>query len=390
METVFIASLALVIFAFVGYPIQITLLAGWKRKGGSYPKLDAEDLPEVTLLVAAYNEAEILPEKIQNSLDLNYPKEKLKILFVTDGSTDESMELLAKSGGVSFSHSPARKGKIAAINRIMPEISTAITVFTDANVMLNADALWSMVNHFQSNLVAAVSGEKVVLSPETDAASGTGEGAYWKYESYLKKKDAEWNTLVGSAGELVAIRTRLFSPTKEDTVIEDFVMTVGYALDGYQVAYEPLAVATEHASANVEEEEKRKIRISAGGIQAISRLPKALNPFHDPALTFQYISHRVLRWTLVPLALILLLVLNPFLIDSGSFFVLTFVGQAVFYGLTVLGYLFRNTATKWKLIYIPFYFTFMQVCVIRGWWRFFKGSQAVTWEKAKRAAVQTA
>lgn len=388
MELLFWISISIVLFTFLGYGLVITVLAALKKKKQAYPILEEEDLPEVSLLIAAYNEEEILKDKISNSLELDYPKEKLKITFVTDGTSDGSLALLSKFSDVTCNHSSARKGKIAAINRVMPTIDSPITIFTDANVMLNPGAIRNLVHHFQSNLVAAVSGEKVVQSAKSDAASASGEGFYWKYESYLKKKDAEWNTLVGSAGELVAIRTNLYQAPEEDTIIEDFVMTVRLASQGYRVAYEPQAIAAETGSANVEEEEKRKIRISAGGIQAIRRLPEAMNFLKHPGMTFQYLSHRVLRWTLMPIALVFALISSASLVGEGGIYLMPFVAQMIFYCLALIGYFRRNRATSQKYFHIPFYFTFMHICVVKGWIRYVKGKQSVTWEKALRASVQ--
>lgn len=385
MELLFWISISIVLYTFLGYGVVITILAAFKEKKAAYPNLEDEDLPEVSLLIAAYNEEEILLDKIHNSLQLDYPKEKLKITFVTDGTSDGSLELLSKFSEITCNHSSARKGKIAAINRIMPSIDSPITIFTDANVMLNPAAIRHLVRHFQSNLVAAVSGEKVVQSTTSDAASASGEGFYWKYESYLKKKDAEWNTLVGSAGELIAIRTNLYQAPAEDTIIEDFVMTIRLAADGYRVAYEPEAIASETGSANVEEEEKRKVRISAGGIQAIRRLPEALNFLKHPGMTFQYLSHRVLRWTGMPLALIFALISSASLAKEGGIYLIAFVTQLLFYSFAAIGHFRRNKATSKKYFHIPFYFTFMHICVIKGWVRYLKGKQSVTWEKSKRA-----
>ncbi len=390
MELVFWISAGIVLYTFAGYGLVISFLAFLGKKKVTYPHLEDEDLPEVTLLIACFNEAEILPEKITNSLALDYPEDKLHICFVTDGSTDESVALLQSRNGISVSHSPARRGKIAAINRVMPEVSTPITIFTDANVMLNPEAIRALVHPFQSNLVAAVSGEKVVISQSSDGASASGEGFYWKYESFLKKKDAEWNTLVGSAGELLAIRTQTYHAPEEDTVIEDFVMTVRLAAVGYRVEYTPEAMAVETGSASVEEEKKRKVRISAGGIQAISRLPQAWRLDRHPGLTFQYLSHRVLRWTAMPIALVLTLVSSLILAGELGVYALAAVSQLGFYGLAGIGYLLRNRPIRIKFLHIPFYFTFMHVCVVQGWWRFAKGKQAVTWEKARRATPSLA
>lgn len=179
--------------------------------------------------------------------------------MVTDGSSDDSVKVLAKFDEVTIHHRDERKGKIAAVNRVMPTIASLVTVFSDANVLLNPQAIRELVKHFQRPEVAAVSGEKKVLSLKKDTASASGEGFYWKYESYLKRKDAEWNTLVGSAGELFAIRTDLYDAPETNTLIEDFVLTVKLAIQGHVVAYEPNAIASETASANMEEEYKRRV-----------------------------------------------------------------------------------------------------------------------------------
>lgn len=385
MELIFWISAGIVLYTFAGYGVLISVMSFFGKKKETYSQLSDEDLPEVTLLIACYNESEILPEKVANSLALDYPKEKLHICFVTDGSTDDSVDFLQTQAGIQVSHSTARKGKIAAINRVMPDVQTPLTIFTDANVMLNPSAIRELVHPFQSNLVAAVSGEKVVLSGSSDGASASGEGFYWKYESFLKRKDAAWNTLVGSAGELLALRTRNYLAPEEDTIIEDFVMTVRLAADGYRVDYTPQAMAIETGSANVEEEKKRKVRISAGGIQAVSRLGHLWKFRLHPGLTFQYVSHRVLRWTAMPVALVMCLVASLFLMDHGLIYLLAAWAQLAFYGLAVVGYLLRNQPIRVKVAHIPFYFTFMHLCVVLGWWRFAKGKQAVTWEKSKRA-----
>jgi biofilm PGA synthesis N-glycosyltransferase PgaC len=386
MEALFWISVSIVIYTFVGYGVIISQLAKTKRQTQT-PALKDEDPLEVTLLIAAYNEEDIIEAKIKNSLALNYPEDKLKIKVVTDGSTDNTNRIIARYEGISLDYSPKRAGKIAAVNRVMPDIETPITVFTDANVMINPDGLRLMIQRFQNNLVAAVSGEKTVVSAAADGASASGEGFYWKYESYLKRKDAEWNSLVGSAGELFAIRTHLYEAIDTNTLIEDFVMTMQMAAKGYKVDYEPNALALETGSANIAEETKRKVRISAGGIQAVIKLFPLLNIFKYGKLSFQYISHRVLRWTLMPLALITAFASNLLITDNQSVYTVTLIAQVVFYSLAFIGYLVRNRPTKFKPVYVPFYFVYMHYCVVMGWFKYFSGKQKVTWEKSKRAVL---
>lgn len=386
METLFWISAFIIGYTFIGYAIIINLLARAKKKA-IIPELEDHDLPEVTLIIAAYNEADIIESKVNNCLALDYPADKLKLFFVTDGSDDGTDQLIQRFPEVRVFHETQRKGKIAAVNRVMPHVTTEITLFTDANVMINKQGLKHIVHHFQNNLVGAVSGEKVVISKDEDAASASGEGLYWKYESMLKRKDAEWNSLVGAAGELFAIRSRLFETVSTDVIIEDFIMTMGIAAKGYKVAYEPLAMASETASANIKEETKRKVRIAAGGLQAILRMLPLLNFFKYKALSFQYISHRVLRWTLVPVAMVLLLLSAAILSKQQLIYEVAFMAQMAFYTMAVVGHYLQDRPIKLKGFFAPYYFVFMHVCLVRGWFRYFAGQQKVTWEKARRVAL---
>jgi cellulose synthase/poly-beta-1,6-N-acetylglucosamine synthase-like glycosyltransferase len=342
-------------------------------------------VPAVTVVVAAYNEEDWIEEKIENSLRLNYPKDKLQLLFVTDGSTDRTKDIVQRYPSIQCEHQPERRGKIAAVERVMPLIRTPITVYTDANTSLNPEAINCLARHFGDPTVGAVAGEKRIRQSARDDASTAGEGIYWRYESWLKQLDSELHSVVGAAGELFAIRTQLYESVPSDTLIEDFYMTLRIAQRGYRVAYEKEASASENSSASVREEMKRKIRITAGGIQAIIRLSSLLWPFRNPLLTFQYVSHRVLRWTLAPLALGVLLVTSIWLASQNDFVGWLLLSlQLLFYAGAYVGYCLQTRAISAKLLYVPFYFTMMNLTVYLGAWRLLKGKQSVVWEKAQR------
>ncbi|QMU27701.1 glycosyltransferase family 2 protein [Adhaeribacter radiodurans] len=382
-------SLGILFYSYFGYGLVLFGLVKAKRifKPTVPYFTDSEELlPDVTVVVAAYNEEDYITEKIENTLALQYPSEKLKLLVVTDGSSDQTPNLVKKYPQVTLLHQPERKGKIAAVERAMPYVSTGIVVFTDANTMLNQEAIVKLVRHYQDEKVGAVAGEKRILVKEKDAAHGAGEGIYWKYESALKKWDSELYTVVGAAGELFSIRTKLFEPVPHDTLIEDFYMTLRIAQKGHKVRYEPEAYALEGPSASVGEELKRKIRIAAGGIQAVVRLSSLLNLAKYGLLSFQYISHRVLRWTLAPLALLMLLISNIVLvkISYNPFFQLVLVLQLFFYLAALLGKICETRKLKIKAFFVPYYFLIMNYAVYLGFARFLKGSQSVLWEKAKR------
>jgi biofilm PGA synthesis N-glycosyltransferase PgaC len=383
LEISFWIMLGITFYAYVGYGILLYVLVKIKNLFLKKPNFSNQVLPEVTLLVAAYNESDYVVDKVKNTIAQSYPSDKLKIVFVTDGTTDDSIEKLKSFEQVKVYHSDERKGKMAAINRVMPLIKSPITVFTDANAMLNTDAIKSMVEHFVNPKVGVVAGEKQIIKVSENNAE-VGEGLYWKYESFLKKLDSELYSTVGAAGELYAIRTSLFQTLEIDTLLDDFVLSLRICSKGYVTAYEPSAKAMETASLNIAEELKRKVRISAGGIQSVLRLQTLLNPFKHGWLTFQYLSHRVLRWTLVPVFLVLMPIVNLFLMDN-PFYQLSLFFQVAFYSLAILGYVFEKKGKKFKALYVPYYFSFMNYAAILGFKRFYSNQQAVTWEKAARA-----
>lgn len=383
----FWVSLVIVFYTFIGYGMLLFLLVKARRfvKGKRATEFDLEILPSCTLIVACYNEADILDEKIKNTLALQYPSQKLSIVFVTDGSSDNSPEIIKNYPAVQLMHSPERKGKIHAMHRVMQEVKTGICIFTDANTFLNTDALINIARHYHDATVGAVAGEKRVKIDEVADATA-GEGFYWKYESVLKRWDAELYSVVGAAGELFSIRTELYIPVPPDTVLDDFMISLRIAEKGYRIVYEPEAYAMETASANVSEELKRKIRIAAGGVQSVLRLRKLLNPFRNFVLSFQYISHRVLRWTITPFLLILALILNVFIVIETRvlFYELLMGGQIAFYVLAVMGWIFEQRNIRIKALFVPYYFCIMNYAVLAGIWRYVFLEQKVTWEKARR------
>jgi cellulose synthase/poly-beta-1,6-N-acetylglucosamine synthase-like glycosyltransferase len=253
---------------------------------------------------------------------------------------------------------------------------------------LNGPAIKNIVRHYQDEKVGGVAGEKKIYKNAEDDASGSGEGLYWKYESFLKQKDAIVYSIVGAAGELFSIRTALYKEPEENIIIEDFFLSMSICAEGYRFMYEPDAYALETASASVDEEWKRKVRICAGGFQAMAKLKHLLNPFRYGILTFQYISHRVLRWTLAPIFLPLVFLTNIWLAFTGPWFYALFLAsQVLFYLLALAGYIFRNKKIGMKGFFVPYYFVVMNLSVYAGFIRYMKGQQSVVWEKARRAAI---
>lgn len=382
IQILFWIAIFIVFYAFIGYGIIMSLLVKLKKKNPQGNVL-IEDWMPVTLVVPCFNEASVLAMKIKNCFDLDYPIEKLNITFITDGSTDESMKIIEQYPQIRLLHSAKRAGKSAAENRAMEFIDTPVVVFTDANTLLNTLSVKNMVRHFYNEKVGCVSGEKRVMTLKSDGASAT-EGIYWKYESYLKKMDSQFYTAVGAAGELVAFRTSLFTPMPHDTLLDDFIQSMQIASKGYKIVYEPDAYALETASENVKEEFKRKVRICAGGWQSMVRLWPYIGWFKDSKLAFQYYSHRVLRWTVVPFLLILIFLTSGILYDLGFLYALIFILQICFYSIALLGYLFEKKNIRVKALFVPFYFCMMNYAVLAGLKKYLTGQQSAIWDKAIR------
>lgn len=387
---IFWISLFIVFYTYIGYGILLYLLVKIKEtiRKPSLRQLPAdEELPAVTLFITAFNEEEVVNEKMHNCMELDYPADKLKIVWTTDGSDDGTNRRLSEWPQVTVHYQPERQGKTAAMTRGMKYVDTPLVIFTDANTMLNREAIREIVLAFQDPKVGCVAGEKRIAVQTKDGAAAGGEGLYWKYESTLKALDARLYSAVGAAGELFAVRRKLFMPMEKDTLLDDFILSMRITMQGYTIAYCRDAYAIESGSAGMKEEEKRKVRIAAGGLQSIWRLRALLNPFRYGTLCFQYVSHRVLRWSVTPVLLFALFPLNLVLLLLGASPVIygsLFILQILFYLTGLWGYYLSTKQIKNKFLFIPYYFLFMNINVIKSVNYLLKKRGTGIWEKAKR------
>ena len=394
MEIIFWILFLIVFYTFAGYAMLLAVLLFFKKLfSGKKPKpvTFTAQLPKVCMFVTAYNETDYVDMKVKNLTGLNYPPDKIQFLWITDGSDDGTPEKLKKYPRMEVHHLPERNGKIHAMNRGMQFVDAPIVIFSDSNTILCHEAIRVIVRTFQDPKVGCIAGEKRILHRDTDDAAGSGENIYWKFESWVKRMDSDLNSAVGAVGELFAIRTNLFEEVENDTILDDFIISLRIAQKGFRIAYTPDAYAIETASVSVAEELKRKVRIAAGGLQTILRLSGLLNPFRYGLLSFQYVSHKVLRWTIAPIALFclpvvnLVIVLNEFKNGGFTFFSTFFYLQSFMYLLALMGWMMESRKIRFKLFFVPYYFTAMNYASVRGWLRFLKGKQSVRWEKSKRA-----
>ena len=391
LKILFWASLLIVFYTYIGYGILLYIIIRVKRLFWGSPQkavLPADDeLPSMTLMICAYNEEDVVAEKMENTLALDYPKDKLRIMWVTDGSSDRTNELLKAYPEVDIVFSPERRGKTAALKHGLRELKTRYVAFTDANTMINAGALREIARLFTDPTVGCVSGEKRVAARKAGEMAAEGEGLYWKYESTLKRWDNELYSTMGAAGELYAMDPKLCREVPDEALLDDFMMSMYVVQAGKRIAYTPDAYAQEYGSANIFEESKRKRRIAAGGLQSIWWLRSMLNPFHQPLVTFQYVSHRVLRWSITPIAMVLLLLANIALVvmGAGNFYTVILILQILFYLMALAGWLLNRYGYKNKLLYTAYYFMFMNFNVFRGMAYLRTHGKSGAWEKAKRS-----
>ena len=391
LKILFWAMLLIVFYTYIGYGILLYMIIQLKRLFAGKPceaVLPADsELPTMTLMICAYNEEDVVAEKMENTLALDYPRDKFRIMWVTDGSNDRTNELLRAYPEVDIVFSPERRGKTAALKHGLRELQTRYVAFTDANTMINRGALKEIARLFKDPTIGCVSGEKRVVAKREGEMAAEGEGLYWKYESTLKRWDSELYSAMGAAGELYAIDPKLVREVPDEALLDDFMMSMYIVDDGHRIAYTTEAYAQEYGSANIFEESKRKRRIAAGGLQSIWWLRRMLNPLRQPLVAFQYISHRVLRWSLTPVAMVIMLAVNIVLVamKAGTFYTVMLILQLLFYLMAYAGWLMAKHGRKNKLLYTAYYFVFMNINVFRGMVYLRNHGKSGAWEKAKRS-----
>ncbi|MBC7236107.1 MAG: glycosyltransferase family 2 protein [Chloroflexi bacterium] len=376
---VFWFSLAIIAYTYIGYGA----LLAWLARRRARPVHSADIEPSVTVLVAAYNEAECIGAKIENTLALDYPADRLELLVVTDGSDDATSEIVggyaARYANVRLAHRPERRGKAHALARAFPLANGEILLFSDANSLFAADILRHMVRHFADPEVGGVGGAKRMIGLE--GVPGQGESLYWRYESFLKACDSALSSVMGVPGEVWAARRVAYRPVEADTILEDFVASLRLVEDGWRVVFEPRAIAYEAASPSLRAEWERRVRNSAGGWQAFFRLPGMLR-HRNPWVTFQYLSHRMLRWMVTP-SLFVLLLLSNLCLAGRSFYAATLLAQALFYLLAGLGWLLARRGQQIRWLLAPFYIIMLNAAALVGAWRFLRGRQGAVWQKVR-------
>ena len=349
MKALFWISAGFVVYVYFGYPTLLWLLRSFVPAAA--PKEPIE--PTVTLLVAAHNESDVIAAKLRNALALDYPAAKLAIAVASDGSRDNTAEIVRSisaadgAGQVHLVEFSENRGKVATLNDVISRLTTDIVAFSDASSLLSPDSLRRLAQHFADPKVGAVSGVYRVLKKD-QAKLGVQEDFYWKYETFLKVQEAQLGAFTGAHGSLYAIRRELYPFPAADTINDDFIIPMRIRQRGYRVGYEPAAVAYEEAQEM--EGFSRRVRIMAGNIDQLREIKAMLWPPQFMSL-FCLVSHKAAR-LLVPVAMLLVLVLN-FLLWKDSSYRWLLAGQVAFYGLAGLG---SFVGLRPRFLRLPYYF----------------------------------
>ncbi len=376
---VFWASLAALAYAQVGYALLLRLVSRVLRES-HLPPDDSAERPSVTLVIPAHNEETVLEAKLENALAIDYPAGRLEVVVASDGSADRTVEIAESFAdrGVRVVAFGERRGKTAVVNDAVARAAGDVVCVCDANVMFRAEALKRLVARLADPQVGAVSGDVRLASEDSDFAEG--ESAYYRLERSVQRAESKVGSMMGVDGGMYVVRRELFEPPPEDTIVDDFVISMGVIRRGKRVVFEPAAIATENATATASQEFGRRVRLSAGAMQVLLR--GHWPPITRPIELWQFVSHKVLRW-LGPVWLVLLLVSGAVLWNAGTLYRVALLGQLVLYGLAGAGALslrFRET----RIGGITFYFVMSHVAMAVGLVKGLFNLQRVTWNRTER------
>jgi poly-beta-1,6-N-acetyl-D-glucosamine synthase len=375
-ELVLWSSLGLLFYTYLGYPL---MLAFWARRG-SQPVSKGSVAPAVTIVIAARNEADRLPARIQNCLTQSYPADRLDVVVVSDGSEDGTERIVAglASARVTLVVLPKRQGKAAALNAGVAAARGEIIVFADARQRFAPSAVSELVAHFHDPRVGAVSGE-LALEADPRRSGADGVGLYWRIEKWIRRQEGAVDSVVGATGAIYAIRRQLFQPLPPGAILDDVLLPMRIAMGGHRVTFEPRALAYDRVEADYRAEFNRKVRTLAGNYQALRLCPDLIDPRRN-RLFLQYVSHKLTRLA-APFALIAALLANLAVMHGAYGYLLA--AQLTGYAMAAAGWGFNRVGLRERWTAAAYTFCLLNIAALMGAVQFLRGSMTTAlWDQA--------
>lgn len=375
MLFLFIVSLFVLLYTYIGYPLLVWLLA---RLFGRDPSR-SDGTPTVSLLIPAYNEEAHIEAKLRNSLGLDYPKDRLEICVASDGSTDRTHGIVERfrAQGVKLYAMSGHLGKSGMLSRTVPLVRGEIVVLTDTSSELEPDALRRLVRNFADRRVGCVSG--LYRLKGADDLRGEGEGLYWRYETFIKMQESRLHSILGAHGAFYGFRKSLFERLEEASINDDYLLPMRIVAQGYRAVYEPTAVAWERDVSSMRGEFARRRRIAAGNCQQMVELRHLLSPRYG-WVAFAFFSHKVLR-TIAPLFMVALFA-SSFRLPQPAATIWVSL-QLIFYASAVVGYICQRRGWAVKWLSPPLYFCLGNLAMLIGLWRYCFSRHRISWERAR-------
>ena len=379
-QIVFWVSIGALGYVYAGYPLLVYLYSRWRPE--NIHRADIE--PQVTVLITAFNEEFAIREKLENTLQLDYPADKLEILVASDGSTDRTDEIVREfeTRGVKLFRQEGRVGKTTTQNNAVERASGEIVLFSDATTMYNTDVFRLMLPAFADEKVGCVAGRLVYVD---DKRTNVGKGvqSYWGYETFIKMAESRACSLIGASGCLYAVRKAAYEPMYAEAC-SDFLICTSIYRQGMRSVFAPEAVCFEDTNHRSDDELRMRVRVISQTFTDLWRNRDMLNPFKSGFFAVQLISHKLLRYA-VPLLLLLVLVSSVFLAGEHPFYVLALTGQVTFYALALGGWILERMGKPLSLLAMPLYFMLANLASVVAFYKFLRGEKYARWEPIRGA-----
>jgi len=376
-EYIFIISVGLVLYAYLFYPISMYVISIFKKERSYQSKY----YPNISLIIAAYNEEKRIERKLDNTISIKYPKEKLQIIVSSDGSTDKTNEICREyeEKGVELLAMGQRAGKENAQKQALQLAKGDVIVFTDVATMVDPDGIEQIVSGFADPEIGCVSSEDRVIGKD---GKQSGENFYVRYEMWLRRLESRANSPVGLSGSFFAARKSVCHDFAAD-MDSDFRTLLNSVKMGMRGTTDPKAIGYYFDVADQRQEFERKIRTVLRGLTLFFRNTEFLNLFKYGIFSYQFFCHKLLRW-LVPFFLILAFIFNAFLAATSKIYFILFLGQIIFYGLSILPRAYDMYSSSWKILKIPVYFVVVNASIFVAWWRYLRHHRVVMWTPSER------